>query len=654
VPGIGVEFVHVPAGEFQMGFGGGRDDERPARKIRLSHGFWIGKYELTQEELASLMGYVAGTATGRRDPVSKISWYEAKSYCRLLTERERMAGRLPAGYVYRLPVEAEWECAARGGPGSFGRIFPGSSDPDEVACYADNSRGGPEAVGGRKANELGIHDMAGNVAEMCWDLYDREHYSHCPVVDPVGLDGEFGALRGGSWKSDRDRLRTTSRDAFFGRLRSDGVGMRLCLGPRVGPEGMEPTPEDGGMEPLPPPVAKLTGEAGGDGPSDGAWRVPGIGMDFVRVEAGSFQMGSTRRTPGARQDEMPQHPVRISRPYWIGKCEVTNGQYRALMGPPPATADGDAPLPEELGQLPRLVDWHDAMRFCVRLTGREALAGRLPEGYEYRLPTEAEWEFAARGGTESQGYVYSGSNDLDEVAWCEPERSWNRPKPKAPEITKAEHPEWLRRKRELRARMEQETTEDRFLVWLGRELDRIYTAEDPETQTMASAAWREFDMAMTVGAALGIVAKHELLKEKSKSRPASPRQVPARPVETVKNSQAVGGKKPNELGIHDMSGNAPEWCLDRYRADFYASSPEVDPVCMLASDQEESYVGVIRGAGAPTGFVTPYTFELGWRTDAGVANRRSRSRTLYRKFEGQASAGFRVCLAPIIRYQEPR
>jgi formylglycine-generating enzyme required for sulfatase activity len=323
------------------------------------------------------------------------------------------------------------------------------------------------------------------------------------------------------------------------------------------------------------------------------------------------------------------------------------------MGPPSETAEDATPLPEEVVQLPRLGGWQDAMRFCIRLTGREALAGRLPEGYEYRLPTEAEWEFAARGGTKSQGYVYSGSNDLDEVAWCEPERSFGAPKPKEYRLSQEDYPEWEKQKQALRERMEKETTAKHFREYLDHELDKVYKGDDPWT-AMVSAARKEFIMANSVDEALGVVAKHQILKEKSKNQAASGSQPVVQKKEMANDSQPVGGKKPNELGIHDMSGNAPEWCLDRYRANFYASSPEVDPICMLASDEEEACAGVVRGAGEPKGRVTPYTFELGWRSAARVASRLSRSRTLYRQFEGQASAGFRVCLAPAIKYQEPR
>ncbi len=141
------------------------------------------------------------------------------------------------------------------------------------------------------------------------------------------------------------------------------------------------------------------------------WTVPDFGLELVWVAPGSFQMG-------AADVARPVHAVQISRGYWIGKYEVTQAEYEAHMGKNPSTFKG-ARNPVET------VSWSDAVAFCTKLTEREQKAGRLPEGYEYRLPTEAEWEYAARGGVKGQvtsagsgqGFTYSGSNNGDEVAW---------------------------------------------------------------------------------------------------------------------------------------------------------------------------------------------------------------------------------------------
>jgi formylglycine-generating enzyme required for sulfatase activity len=128
------------------------------------------------------------------------------------------------------------------------------------------------------------------------------------------------------------------------------------------------------------------------------WTVPGLGLELVPVPAGSFQMGSDR----GKVDSRPVHTVRITRDFWLGRTEVTQRQYEALAGANPSEFRGPD-LPVEG------VNWEDAAGYCRRLTKREQAAGRLPDGLEYRLPTEAEWEYAARGGPLSQGHAYAGS-----------------------------------------------------------------------------------------------------------------------------------------------------------------------------------------------------------------------------------------------------
>jgi formylglycine-generating enzyme required for sulfatase activity len=109
VPGLGLELVWVTPGNFQMGSDAGDPDDRPVHAVRITRGYWLGKYEVTQAEYEAVMGSNPSHFKGQRNPVETVSWNDAVAFCGKLTERERGAGRLPAGYEYRLPTEAEWE-----------------------------------------------------------------------------------------------------------------------------------------------------------------------------------------------------------------------------------------------------------------------------------------------------------------------------------------------------------------------------------------------------------------------------------------------------------------------------------------------------------------------------------------------------------------
>ena len=161
-----------------------------------------------------------------------VSWYDATNYCARLAARELVAGRLPAGWAYRLPTEAEWEYASRAG--STNRFSYGE-DPGyaQLANYAwsdVNSGGTTHAVGGKQSNRWGLYDMSGNVWEWCSDWLGN--YPGGSVTDPQGSgSGSARVFRGGGWGSGGRYCRSGSRDSYIPSSRYDAVGFRVVLAP---------------------------------------------------------------------------------------------------------------------------------------------------------------------------------------------------------------------------------------------------------------------------------------------------------------------------------------------------------------------------------------------------------------------------------------
>jgi formylglycine-generating enzyme required for sulfatase activity len=188
---IGMEFVLVQPGTFQMGSDGIPADEKPIHLVTISKPFYVGKYEVTQKQWRDVMGTNPSRYKGDNRPVGNVSWNEAQDFIRKLNVKEGTT-------KYRLPTEAEWEFAARGGAQSKGHKYAGSSDVADVAVYHGNSGYESKPVGSKRPNELGIYDMSGNVWEWCSDLYGA--YGSSPERDPKGpSSGTLRVKRGGSF-----------------------------------------------------------------------------------------------------------------------------------------------------------------------------------------------------------------------------------------------------------------------------------------------------------------------------------------------------------------------------------------------------------------------------------------------------------------------
>lgn len=231
VPGLGMKLVYVAPGSFQMGAADGEIDEKPVHQVTISRGYWIGKHEVTQNDYQLIMGSNPSYFKGGGKPVEQVSWNDAVSFCQKLTEVERAAGRLPDGCVYRLPTEAEWEFAVRGGNSTRGYVYSGSNNIANIAWNEQNSGQTTHDVGMKEANEIGIHDMSGNVWEWCLDLHNT--YSANPVVDPVGASSEsFRIIRGGSWSTSSRFCRSADRHSRAPAVAYDTIGFRVVLGPK--------------------------------------------------------------------------------------------------------------------------------------------------------------------------------------------------------------------------------------------------------------------------------------------------------------------------------------------------------------------------------------------------------------------------------------
>jgi len=246
------ELVLVEKGSFTMGdtWGDGERFETPAHKVTFTYDFYIGKYETTFEEYDDFC-----EATGKSSPDDKnwereqrpviyVSWWDAIAYCNWLSEKENLPrayddkGNLldedgsittdPSKVVgYRLPTEAEWEYAARGGNKSKGYKYAGSNSVDDVAWYDPNSGGMTQEVGWKASNELGIYDMSGNVWEWCSDM--SGNYSSSAQTNPYDNSGSFPMVRGGCWQSDAEFTRVAFRFPLYPPdYTYSGLGFRIA------------------------------------------------------------------------------------------------------------------------------------------------------------------------------------------------------------------------------------------------------------------------------------------------------------------------------------------------------------------------------------------------------------------------------------------
>lgn len=360
-------------------------------------------------------------------PMESVSWHDAKEFCKRLNELYR--GRLPQGYHFDLPTEAQWEYACRAGTKTAlntGQELTAETGAcynlHEAGWYHENSddhidalpiapkendrkvwglwpfmaKQTPHKAGGKRPNGWGLYDMHGNVCEWCRDSGEADYAS-----DPEFLKGNdkginnLRVFRGGSYLSNPRETISGYRKAAAPNLRDATIGFRLALVPDL------------------PPTKAATKEV-----RDGRIEINLSSkekMTFEKIKAGKFWMGSPRKEWGRSPFEI-MHEVALTNDYWLGTYEVTQGQWKAVMsGSNPAhfkTEGENNEIKKNLCPVEN-VSWYMAKAFCERLNDR--YGGELPRGYHFDLPTEAQWEYACRAGTAT---ALNSGTDLTKAKFC--------------------------------------------------------------------------------------------------------------------------------------------------------------------------------------------------------------------------------------------
>ncbi|MFP4557682.1 MAG: SUMF1/EgtB/PvdO family nonheme iron enzyme [Bacteroidales bacterium] len=216
------QMVFVKGGSFRMGdtFGDGNKEEKPVHPVTISD-FYIGKYEVTQSQWKTIMGNNPSHFSGcDQCPVERVSWLDIQNFIEALNEL--------TGKNYRLPTEAEWEYAAKGGQKSRGYRYVGGNNINFVSWYAGNSANKTHPVGQHEPNELGLYDMSGNVWEWTSDWFSR--FTDSPKTNPKGPDeGDFRIVKGGSWYGYVGGSRPSCRGSDDPGNKRSYIGFRLAL-----------------------------------------------------------------------------------------------------------------------------------------------------------------------------------------------------------------------------------------------------------------------------------------------------------------------------------------------------------------------------------------------------------------------------------------
>jgi formylglycine-generating enzyme required for sulfatase activity len=245
----------IPAGEFWMGSADNEkfahDEEKPRRKVRISQPFLLGRTPITQAQFLDVMGTnpsrfkSANRLKGKdssQHPVESVRWLDAIRFCNRLSERHSLPTyyqidgstvTIRGGPGFRLPTEAEWEYACRGGTTTAWHFGNDPAGLDKHGWHAGNSGDTTHPVASKAANPFGLFDMHGNVPQWCWDRYDPRYYKRGPLSDPPGPGtGATRVFRGGAWNDAASQTRAASRNSL-----AVGYGTLTAVGLRVARNG---------------------------------------------------------------------------------------------------------------------------------------------------------------------------------------------------------------------------------------------------------------------------------------------------------------------------------------------------------------------------------------------------------------------------------
>ena len=383
INGVEFAFRYCPPGTFMMGSPSsekGRNSGETQHQVTLTKGFWMLETEVTQKQWKAVMGTNPSNYKGDDLPVEQVSWNACQEFCKKCKS---------LGLPVQLPTEAQWEYACRAGTtGAY------AGDLNEMAWYSSNSGSKTHPVGTKKPNAWGLYDMHGNVWEWCQDWYDRG-YPSGSVTDPVGPKNGFRRVnRGGSWDRYAHDCRSASRSHYGFDNRYTAWGFRCVSSLDLESsmtEGVKSTDGNNDKESVEPVNANVDKNAG----KRAVKTINGVEFAFRYCPPGTFMMGSPSSDEGRYSNET-QHQVTLTKGFWMMETEVTQKQWKAVMGTNPSKFKGDD-LPVEQ------VSWNDCQEFCKKCT-------KL--GLPVQLPTEAQWEYACRAGTTG---AYAGN--LDEMAW---------------------------------------------------------------------------------------------------------------------------------------------------------------------------------------------------------------------------------------------